>query len=76
MVLIVYKGPQNWQILPTDLRNSETLSNVLKSNMKRFGDINCQRKIGKKGELCRLTATKVIGYSIYIFIYIYIHKRL
>ena len=35
MVLTVYKGPQIWQTLPTDLRNSEALSNVLKSNMKK-----------------------------------------
>lgn len=48
MVLTLYKGPQIWQTLPTDLRNSEALSNVHKSNMKKFGDINCQRKIGKK----------------------------
>ena len=70
MVLTVYKGPQIWQTLPTDLRNSEALSNVLKSNMKKFVNV----KLVKKGELCRLTATEVIGYSIYIFIYINVYK--
>ena len=43
---IVYKGPQIWQTLPTDLRNSESLI-IFKCNIKKLWDINCQCKICK-----------------------------
>ena len=43
---IVYKGSQIWQTLPTDLRNSESLS-VFKYNIKKPHDINCKCKICK-----------------------------
>ena len=44
--LIVYKGPQIRPTLPTDLRNSESLS-IFKCNIKKLRDINCQCKIFK-----------------------------
>ena len=43
---IVYKGPKFWQTLPTDLRNSESLS-IFKCNVKKLWDINCKCKICK-----------------------------
>ena len=43
---IVYKGPQIWQTLPTDFRNSESLS-IFKYNIKKLRDISCQCKICK-----------------------------
>ena len=43
---IVYKGPQIWQTLPTDLRNSESLS-IFKCSIKKLRYINCQYKICK-----------------------------
>ena len=51
---IVYKGPQIWKTLPTDLRNSESLS-IFKCNIKKLRDINCQCKICK-------TYTRNVGY--------------
>lgn len=39
--LIEYKGPQILQILPTDLRNSKSLS-IFKGNVRKLQDINCQ----------------------------------
>ena len=46
IVSIVYKGQQIWQPLPTDLRNSESLS-TFKCNIKKLRDISCQCKICK-----------------------------
>ena len=43
---IVYKSSKICQTLPTDLRNSESLS-IFKCNIKKLRDINCQRKICK-----------------------------
>ena len=43
---IVYKYLQIWQFLPTDLRNSESLS-LFKCNIKKLQHINCQCKIYK-----------------------------
>ena len=43
---IVYKGPQIWQTLPTDLRKSESLS-IFKCNIKKLRNINSQCKICK-----------------------------
>lgn len=44
---IVYEGPENWQTLPTGLRNSKSLS-IFKSNVKKLQDINCQCKFVKE----------------------------
>ena len=43
---IVYKGPQIWQTISTDLRNSESLS-IFKCDIKKLRDTNCRCKICK-----------------------------
>ena len=58
--------------VPTDLRNSESLS-IFKCNIKKLRDINCQCKI------CKTYICKNYRYILYIYIiyiiytYIYTH---
>ena len=43
---IAFKGPQIWQDIPLEIRNSESLY-LFKSNIKQMQSISCQCKICK-----------------------------
>ena len=44
--IIAFKGPQIWQDIPLEIRNSESLY-LFKSNIKQMQSISCQCKICK-----------------------------
>ena len=43
---ISFKGPQIWQDLPQDIKNSDSL-NLFKFNIKRYGTSTCHCKLCK-----------------------------
>ena len=43
---ISFGGPQIWQDLPQDVKNSDSL-NLFKSNIKRYGTLTCHCKLCK-----------------------------
>ena len=43
---ISFRGPQVWQDLPQDIKNSDLL-NLFKSNIKRYGTLTCHYKLCK-----------------------------
>ena len=61
---IVFKGPQIWQNIPLEIRNSESLS-LFKSNIKQMQNLPCRCKI------CRSFIVN-LGYILYIYLFIYI----
>ena len=62
---IAFKGPQIWQNIPLEIRNSESLS-LFKSNIKQMQNLPCRCKI------CRSFIVN-LGYILYIYIYLYIY---
>ena len=41
---VSFKGPQIWQDLARDIKNSDSL-NLFKSNIKRYGNLTCHCKL-------------------------------
>ena len=60
---IAFKGPQIWQNIPLEIRNSESLS-LFKSNIKQLQSLPCRCKI------CRSFITN-LGYIDWIFFLYY-----
>ena len=60
---IALKGPQIWQNIPLEIRNSESLS-LFKSNIKQLQSLPCRCKI------CRSFVTN-LGYIDWIFFLYY-----
>ena len=54
VITITFKGPQNYQNIPLEIRNSESLS-LFKSNIKQIQSLPCRCKI------CRSSMTN-LGY--------------
>ena len=61
---IAFKGPQIWQNIPLEIRNSESLS-LFKSNIKHMQNLPCRCKI------CRSFIVN-LGYILYIHLFIYL----